>query len=243
MPPFPSTLQNHLGERLDFTLHRSPDPRAPLAIIGHGVTGHKDRPLLITVAETLAAHGITALRLSFAGNGASDGRFGESVVTKEVQELGAVIDALGITPVGYIGHSMGAAVGVLRASEDHRIKFLVSLAGIAHTAAFASRQFGAVEAGHGWMWDKPECPLSHAYMDDMKGIGSVVEAARRIRVPWLLVHGSADELVPPTDSRDLHQAAPHSTLKEVEGADHRFSDAYGPPVARDIVQWIKAQLA
>jgi len=30
--------------------------------------------------------------------------------------------------VCYVGHSMGGAVGVLRASRDQRIKFLVSLA-------------------------------------------------------------------------------------------------------------------
>ena len=38
--------------------------------------------------------GIPALRFSFSGNGGSEGRFEDSCITKEVEDLGAVIDAL-----------------------------------------------------------------------------------------------------------------------------------------------------
>lgn len=239
MPSFPTELRNHLGERLDFAVHPASSVDAPMVVIGHGVTGHKDRPLLIAVAEALAASGIHALRFSFAGNGSSEGRFEESTIAKEVQELRAVIDAVARPVLGYVGHSMGGAVGALSAPDDPRIRFLVSLAGIAHTAAFAERQFGALRPGE-LMWGKPNCPLSQAYLDEMKRVGNVLTSAQRIDIPWLLVHGTADDLVPLQDSRVLLAVAKRPTGLEVTDADHTFS-ADQLSVARDVATWVASQ--
>jgi len=151
-----------------------------------------------------------------------------------------VLDALPGWYVGYAGHSMGAAVGVLRAGEDARIHFLISLAGMAHTAAFAQREFGDVKPGVGCLWDKPECPLSQAYLDDMARIGSVVEAARGVRVPWLLLHGLADDVVPFQDSRDLFAvAAEPKRLIEIPDADHVFSGQQAASAASSVVAWLR----
>lgn len=235
----PKLIRNRHGERLDFTYHPGKPDQATLVLIGHGVTGNKDRPLVIELALALAGAGVHALRFSFAGNGGSEGRFVDSTVSKEVEDLGAVLDALPGWRIGYAGHSMGAAVGVLRASTDARIRFLISLAGMAHTAEFARREFGTVTPGAGLMWDKPECPLSTAYVDDMNRIGSVTNAARQIRVPWLFVHGVPDDVVPIQDSRDLFAVA-HEPKKLVElpTADHVFSDANAAAMAQAVAQWV-----
>lgn len=236
----PTQLRNRAGQRLDFATHPGHRENPRLFLLGHGVTGNKDRPLLVTLAEGLAAAGFTALRLSFAGNGESEGSFGACTLATELEDLGAVLDALPGWEIGYVGHSMGAAVGVLRASTDRRIRTLVSLAGMAHTAAFARREFGEVVPGQGCMWDKPECPLSQAYLDEMNRVGSVVEAARAVRVPWLLVHGSADDVVPVQDSRDLKQAAhAQTTLIEVPDADHVFSAPHDVRMAEIVVDWVR----
>jgi hypothetical protein len=140
----------------------------------------------------------------------------------------------------YAGHSMGAAVGVLRASTDARMHFLISLAGMAQTAAFAQREFGSVAAGSGCMWDKPECPLAQAFLDDMSRVGSVVDAARRLRAPWLFLHGLADDVVPPQDSRDLFAvAAEPKRLVEMPEADHVFSDEHAKAMASSVVAWLR----
>src|SRR4030095_6493834 len=102
---------------------------------------------------------------------------------------------------------MGGAVGVLPTAKDPRIKALVSLAGMVHTKAFAEREFGMVKPGEGFMWDDTDCPLSQKYMDDMARIGWVVEFAPQIRVPWLLIHGTEDDVVPIQDSRDIFAQA------------------------------------
>lgn len=235
------SINNEHGERLNYTYHKGEGDR--IVVIGHGVTGNKDRPALVALAEGLAAAGISALRFSFSGNGESEGAFTASTITKEVADLGNIIDALSEYKVCYVGHSMGGAVGVLRASTDERIQALVSLAGMVHTKAFAQREFGDVTPDEGFMWDEPDCPLSQAYMDDMATINTVVGKAGRITVPWLLVHGTEDDIVPIADSHDILQHAnERAELLELPGVDHVFSGDSTAVMVEKVVGWIDQNL-
>lgn len=234
-------IRNKEKEKLDYTYHAGKDDR--IVVIGHGVTGNKDRPALIALAEGLAEAGISALRFSFSGNGESDGKFTASTITKEVADLGNVLDVLTDHKICYVGHSMGGAVGVLRAANDERIEILVSLAGMVHTQAFADREFGDVTPDQGFMWDEPDCPLSKLYMDDMATINSVANHASKFGGPWLLVHGSEDDIVPIQDSIDVLQFANEPTeLLELEGADHVFSGDSTAVMVENVVEWINQKL-
>ena len=237
-------ILNKHAEHLDYTFHKTDRESKNLVVLGHGVTGNKDRPFIVALGEGLAAAGIPALRFSFSGNGASGGVFTDSTISKEVEDLGAVLDALEGYTVCYVGHSMGGAVGVLRASEDSRIQLLVSLAGMVNTKAFAQREFGDVTPDEGFMWDEPDCPLSQAYMDDLTQIDTVVDRSSQINVPWLLVHGDEDDVVPIGDSHDiLTQANSQAQLITLEGADHVFSDESTPVMVQEVVAWIETQLS
>ncbi len=234
-------IRNEHGEHLDYTYHKGKDNR--IVVIGHGVTGNKDRPALIALAEGLADAGISALRFSFSGNGESEGKFTDSTITKEVADLGSIIDVLSGYNVCYVGHSMGGAVGVLRAATDERIEVLVSLAGMVHTKAFADREFGDVTPDEGFMWDEPDCPLSQVYMDDMATIDSVAKHASKFGGPWLLVHGSEDDIVPIQDSIDILNYANEPTeLLDLPGADHVFSGDSTAIMVERVVAWINQKL-
>ena len=235
-------IRNASGERLDVSFHEA-EKSDFLVILGHGLTGNKDRPLLVALAEALAEKGWPCLRISFSGNGDSEGKFADSNITKEVGELSAVIDQLGTSKkIAYIGHSMGGAVGALTAARDERIQVLVSLAGIVNTAKFAEREFGDVLPGEGYMWDKPDCPLSQSYVTDLKQIGNTLGAARELRLPWLLLHGSADDVVFPADSQDLMQVLRGpSELVEIEGAGHSFENHYSSVIA-EVTGWLEKYL-
>lgn len=231
-------IKNVHGERLDFTFHPGAPGATQLAIIGHGVTGHKDRPFLVALAEGLRGAGIPVLRISWSGNAGSEGRFADCTISKEVADLGAVLDACAGYTVTYVGHSMGGAVGVLRASTDPRIRRLITLAGMVNTRAFAEHHFGALTPGRDLMWGKPGCVLSPAYMDDLCRIGSVVGQAAKIAVPWLLVHGNADRLVPLQDSRDaLALARGPTELVELDGCDHIWEPGFIPRMVATVVAW------
>lgn len=238
-------FRNRHGERLDTTFH--PGRRTGvLVLLGHGVTGNKDRPLLVAVAEGLAARGWPCLRLSFSGNGASGGDFAAATIPKEHADLHGLLGSLpaGVA-VAYAGHSMGGAVGVrAAATPDPRLRVLVTLAGMIHTGAFCDREFGTVTPGHGCMWDEPECPLSPAFVAAMQDPPDLLETAARVRLPWLLVHGTADDLVPVDDSRAAHAVAPGpKRLVEIEDAGHSFDESTWPLVVEAIDDWLDAHLA
>ncbi|MBM3845506.1 MAG: alpha/beta fold hydrolase [Verrucomicrobia bacterium] len=234
-------IKNQQGESLDYAFHPGASGSKDIVVIGHGVTGNKDRPWSIALADGLSKAGIPVLRFSFAGNGSSGGRFVDATISKEVEDLGSVFDVLQGWKIVYAGHSMGGAVGVCRAAKDSRIQRLISLAGMVHTKAFAQREFGQVEPDKGFMWDEPSCPLSSAYMKDLSELNTLAGFGGKIRVPWLLVHGTEDDVVPIQDSRDILAMADAklARLVELPGCNHVFAEPHTAAMVSSVVGWLK----
>lgn len=232
-------IRNSSGERLDHHFHPA-ERRDTLLILGHGLTGNMDRPLLVALAEGLSARGWPCLRISFSGNGGSEGSFEDSNITKQMNDLKAVLDNVpDYVSIAYAGHSIGGAVGVLTAATDLRIRVLVSLAGITHTAEFARREFGGLVPGKDCLWEDADFPLSNALMDDLTSIGSTLEAAAKVTQPWLLIHGAEDDVVPPQDSRDAHAAAVcEKRLLEIPSAGHVFDETSYPLIVDAAAEWL-----
>ncbi len=234
-------ITNSKGETLDYTFHNPGNQSRDILIIGHGVTGNKDRPFVIALAEAVASEGMAVLRFSFSGNGSSGGDFRECTISKEIEDLNAVVTAAVNNGyrVTYAGHSMGGAVGVLAAAMDERIKHLISLAGMVNTKDFYDREFGEETPDEGCMWEEQSCPLSSTYKNDMYEIGSVVSKASEVKVPWLLIHGDADDVVPIEDSRQIFaQANDPKKIIEIPGANHVFSESGFVPMSEAVIDWI-----
>ena len=239
-------IHNESGERLDhvFTPAREDTQSADskIVIIGHGVTSHHDRPYLTHLCDAVSAAGLASLRFSFSGNGDSEGQFVDSCISKEVADLGAVIDALEGWSVAYAGHSMGGAVGVMRAATDERIGALVSLAGMTEVHGFMQRHFGHLTPGEDCMLEREHAHLSESFLEDAREIQTTLPQASQISVPWLLVHGTEDELVPFEDSVRCAQACPQNAqLAPIEGADHCFTDRLDE-VGNIVVPWLIGSL-
>ncbi|MBT7865304.1 MAG: alpha/beta hydrolase, partial [Opitutales bacterium] len=88
-----TTIRNSSGEEIDYELLES-DGRFSdwIVLLGHGVTGNRDRPVIADTAEALNQAGFTALAFSFSGNGKSEGAFNDSCVSKGVTDLEAVLN-------------------------------------------------------------------------------------------------------------------------------------------------------
>lgn len=243
MPESEMEIRNEAGERLDITFH--PGERVGnLVLLGHGVTGNKDRPLLVAVAQGLSRLGWPCMRFSFSGNGESEGSFEESTIHKEVGDLEALIRSVTLEKrIAYVGHSMGAAVGVLTAKKNLHIQCLVSLAGMVRTAEFVEREFGDVEVGEGCMWEDEQFPLSHKFDRDLREIGDVLDCAATVMQPWLLIHGADDDVVPVSDSEAAYDAARcEKKLCVIPGEGHSFSDESYQSIVNSIADWLDATI-
>jgi len=233
-------IHNRAGECLDHTFH--PGSRVDtLVVIGHGVTGNKDRPHLVALAEGLAAHGWPCLRFSFSGNGESSGRFEDSCISKEVGDLQSLLQRVpDDVRIAYAGHSMGAAVGVLTAARDLRIRALVCLAGMTHTAAFLAREFSDAVPGGGFMWEDENCPLSQIFADDLNAIHDTLAAAESLTQPCLFIHGTADDVVPMQDSCDAFEAVTgEKELVMIPDAGHSFDESSYGRLIDAVDSWLK----
>ena len=74
----------------------------------------------------------------------------------------------------------------------------------------------------------------------MNKIDSVLSKTEKIEVPWLLVHGDKDDVVPIQESREIYAAAyDPKRLATIQGADHVFSDDSLQKMIDIVVPWVK----
>jgi dienelactone hydrolase len=222
----------------------------PAVLVLHGFKGFKDWGMFPHLAERVARAGFTAVSPNLSGSGVDDAgeftlpeRFGRNTFSAELQDTATVIDALmrgelGVTTpsaLGLVGHSRGGGIGVLQTARDPRVRALVTWAAIASVerwspdqrAAWRSRgltEVTTVRTGQ-------VLPLYTDVLDDIEqntGLLDIEVAAGRVAVPWLIVHGTADESVPFSEA-ELLKAASSSTatkLLPVDDAGHTFGAAH-----------------
>jgi len=223
-----------MGEALDYSYHSGAENNHYVLIIGHGLDGNKDTPLILELSNKVSSEGMSVLRFSFSGNGNSQGKYTESTISKGIIDLQAVITRVceqGGRPI-YLGHGSGATVGTLVGAKDSRIQFLVSLAGLAETKKFCMNILNLESVDD-------NSQLSENLKEDLRKIKSVYSLSASILIPWLLIHGSEDKIVPVTDSSSLIPNFEETRdLVELPNADHFFSGESVAKVSGIIIDWL-----
>jgi dienelactone hydrolase len=218
----------------------------PAVVVTHGFKGFKDWGMFPHLAERLARAGFTAVTLNLSGSGVDDAgefslpeRFGHNTFSAELQDLGQVIDslmagALGVpapSSLGLVGHSRGGGIAVLQAAEDSRVRALVTWAAISGVERWTAEQRNAWRnAGRTEIKNARTGQILALYTDVLDDIEQHTEsldipaAATRIRIPWLIVHGTADESVPFSEAEVLKTASrrKQTRLLPIEGGGHTF---------------------
>jgi dipeptidyl aminopeptidase/acylaminoacyl peptidase len=112
-----------------------------------------------------------------------------------------------------------------------------------NTRKFALTEFGEETPDAGFMWEEESCPLSQSFMDDLcQTVGTVIEQVEEVKVPWLLLHGSEDDVVLPQDSIDIKERLGDRVDHVViGGADHSFNDEQRQAQLAAVVNWLTAQ--
>jgi putative redox protein len=156
------------------------------------------------------------------------------------------MSAQGVSWIGVAGHSMGAMVALLAASQMDNIKAVCTLA--AKASALQSFHFlsqdqidelqrnGRVNfISRGRNLELTEAFFADAAKYDLSAI------MPSLPQPLMVVHGDMDEIIPVENAYRLHQYKSANTeLAIIAGADHMFSqDEHRQEVAQRVAKWFK----
>jgi dipeptidyl aminopeptidase/acylaminoacyl peptidase len=190
-----------------------------------GLTGHRGvKHDLLGIGSGLWRAGNNVLLFDYRGCGESDPG-PQSLAHNELRDARAAVryaqERLPAARVGIIGYSMGAAMALLLAAADPTIRAVVAdspFATMRDVVAFAYQRrrvptrpiLDLTDALTQWRYGYP--------FEAVRPLDVVGQIAPR---PLLLIHGTADQIIPVEHSRRLYAAA--GTPKELwvfEGATH-----------------------
>ena len=180
-----------------------------------------------------ADRGLAMLRFDYSGTGASGGRFEDGTLRRWLDEARAMIDALTDGPLVLIGSSMGAWIALHLALEiPERVH---ALAGIAAAPDFTEWGFtpgdkarlladGRLERQR----DGGDSQITTRCFWESGQAMRLLDGPIAIDCPVRLIHGEADEDVPPGIAMQLmaRLRSADVQLHIVKGGGHRLSEPH-----------------
>jgi pimeloyl-ACP methyl ester carboxylesterase len=242
-------------------------------VICHGFKGFAHWAFFPYLARAIAEHGMRAITFDFSGSGVGPDRenfttleeFATNTFTQELADLDKVIAESRRRgwidgEFGLFGHSRGGGTAILHTSRDPDVKALVTWSAISTTLRWTNDEISEWRSrGYTDIHNSrtgQDMRLGTALLNEVESLGhtglDISAAARRIAVPWLIVHGDADETVPVKEAEYLSELAPgYATLWIVEGGNHVFGASHpvtdAPPmlalVTRGTVRFLAEHLA
>ncbi len=235
-PPLPYE-QVHLtasdGVRLSGWWIPAEHPRATVLLL-HG--SPHSRLEVLPQAPYLHVAGYDLLLFDWRAHGESGGDF-TSLGFYETRDLAAALDyasGRGHGNVGALAYSMGAATAIREQAGDQRLRALVADSTLATVEGAIGTALPILTRGRfvGFRQGLPGFPFgplaariaevrTGLHVADLRAIDQVQAFSPR---PLLLIYGTADEFVPPEESRRLFAAAREpKELLAVAGAGHPSS--------------------
>jgi uncharacterized protein len=220
-------------------------PDVGSVIICHGFKGFAHWAFFPYLAQSLAVAGLSAVTFDFSGSGIGPDResftqpdaFAGNTFSKEQEDVENVVDYARRRKIvgekfGLFGHSRGGGMAIIyAASHTSEVNSLVTWASIGRPDWWTSeeanlwRRRGYVEVVNSRTGQTMR--LDTDLLDDVELHGTtklnIAAAAEKIKMPWLIVHGTGDETVPVEQAKRLHELSSRvSTLRTIEGANHGF---------------------
>jgi pimeloyl-ACP methyl ester carboxylesterase len=201
----------------------------------HGVGDNRGSS--IGIADRFVPRGFDVIAYDSRAHGGSQGdacTYGYF----EKRDLGRVLAKIQMKPIILLGSSLGAAVALQTAAEDHRVDAVVAVAAFSDLRTVANERapFFASKANVNEALRQAE-DSAHFRVDDV----SPVNAAARIVAPTLVVHGDHDRETPYAHSLRIFAALQRpKRLILVPNRGHH--DSLTPEVWRDIDAWLEGVL-
>ncbi|WP_316805166.1 alpha/beta hydrolase [Pedobacter nototheniae] len=222
--------------------------KKPVILFVHGFKGFKDWGAHNLVARYFAANGFCYIKfnLSHSGVPAADPKdvsdlnaFAENTVSKELFDVNAVLDFIVKTytndvEINLIGHSRGGGLSIIEAANDLRIKKLITWSAIADFSSLWKKEQEAEWLKTGKIYvtnarTKEQMPLNKTLLEDFNENTetlNIINAAKKINIPWLIIHGSDDVNVPFHVAQGLANVNPGSRLIKIEDANHVYGASH-----------------
>jgi alpha-beta hydrolase superfamily lysophospholipase len=231
-------------------------------IVCHGFKGFANWAFFPYLARALAQDGLNAITFDFSGSGIGLDResfsqaeaFAHNTFSRELEDIELVEDYGRRRKwihgkFGLFGHSRGGGMAILyAAAEAADVSSLVTWAAISYPNRWSPedvitwRKRGHTEITNSRTGQVMR--LETDLLDDVELHGktkvNIEAAAAKIKAPWLIIHGTADDTVPSSEAEHLHSLSKGmSTLRLIEGANHGFSATHPlnevPPVLEKVV--------
>jgi pimeloyl-ACP methyl ester carboxylesterase len=229
--------------------------RKPLVIFCHGYKGFKDWGSWNLVAETFRAADIFFVKFNFSHNGGTVedpidfpdlDAFAENNYSKELDDIDCILNHLlsennsfkndiDISDITLIGHSRGGGISIIKASEDPRIKKLITWASV---SSFGKRTSTTGDLEQ-WKKDgvkyvlngrtKQQMPHNYQFYEDYIANDTRLNielAARKINIPFLIVHAENDPSVLFSEAENLHAWNSKSKLFKINESNHVFDASH-----------------
>jgi dipeptidyl aminopeptidase/acylaminoacyl peptidase len=233
------------GQLIFGNLHM-PHEGAACVVALHGLESSKDSGKWSAVASRLLDEGYACLRFNFRGCGEglekSEGEFEDLSLTGRIRDYKSALDFLQTTGkvdmnrVAVIGSSLGGMVAI--AAQDRRVKAMVTLASPYKIPRY-EKPLIPREEGECYVLPSGR-KFKKSFYEDLQRY-DLLQIIRNAP-PILLIHGSADEVVPLEHAHRLYEAAGEpKRLEIVEGADHRFSNGLDKAVELTL-EWFKEHI-
>ncbi len=242
------TIYNSSGDRITADVHFvSEFLPAPVVIYSHGFLGFKDWGFIPYVADKFAEAGFVFVRFNFSHNGINENpkkitdfeKLAKNTISKQLEDLSAVIDYVGgegfkILSNGYLflmGHSGGGGISIIKSVEDNRVNALCLWASISTFRRYSKHQVEKMEK-NGYIFVKiPDSAIKvridKIVFDDFarnREKYEIVDAFSKLKIPTLIIHGTADVIVPLIEAERLRDANPEfSKFVLIPEANHFFN--------------------
>lgn len=209
----------------------------------HGFKGFKDWGTHNIVADYFAENGINYIKFNFSHSGVTASNlndvtdmelFASNTPSKELNDLGIVIKYVNETfpnaEITLIGHSRGGGISILEAAKNSTVKKLITWAAISSFDSLWKKEQeqewranGKIEVYNART--KEYMPLNVELLEDINQNLeklNIIEVAKNIVKPWLIIHGNDDVNVNIEVAKDFINNNSFSTFLEIDGANHVF---------------------
>jgi dienelactone hydrolase len=200
-----------------------------ITIVGTG----SDKESYDNLARYLNTAGIACVNFDVVGTGESKGDYIDYSFDSAVSDTNAVTawaaTSKGIDPdrIGLLGWSQGGTLAILAAKNNPVCKAVGLWAASLDLSLLITPEMRSEAAATGKtlldLGFRPPLNLAKKWIDEVDNT-DVLAAVPLIPAPIYVLAGSADETVPPQNSRDIAAAAKNgaSRLEIIDGFDHTF---------------------